>query len=73
MIRGYGWRFLDLGRRIERGLNIAELLRRTLGRPGPTPRALLHNLLVGSECLLIYRRRYLTNLQTVPVLDLLGL
>jgi len=71
MIRGYGWRFLDLGRRIERGLNMAELLRRTLGRFGPPSPALLHNLLVSCECLLIYRRRYLTNLQVVPVLDLL--
>ncbi len=71
MIRGYGWRFLDLGRRIERGLNVGDLLRRTLGRTGVPPPALLHNLLVGCECLLIYRRRYLTNLQAVPVLDLL--
>jgi uncharacterized alpha-E superfamily protein len=72
MIRGYGWRFLDIGRRIERGLNLADLLRRTLARPGAASPALLHNLLVGNECLLIYRRRYLTNLQAIPVLDLLA-
>jgi uncharacterized circularly permuted ATP-grasp superfamily protein/uncharacterized alpha-E superfamily protein len=71
MIHGHGWRFLDLGRRIERGINIAELLRQTVGRPGVISPAMLHNLLVVCESLLIYRRRYLTNLQIVPVLDLL--
>lgn len=71
MIHGYGWRFLDLGRRIERGINVAELLQQTVGRKGAISPAMLHNLLVACESLLMYRRRYLTNLQIVPVLDLL--
>ncbi len=71
MIHGHGWRFLDLGRRIERGINLAELLRQTVGRPGIISSAMLHNLLVTCESLLMYRRRYQTNLQMVPVLDLL--
>jgi uncharacterized circularly permuted ATP-grasp superfamily protein/uncharacterized alpha-E superfamily protein len=73
MTRGYGWRFLDLGRRIERGLNIARLLRNALARPGPPPPTLLHNLLVCCDSLMTHRRRYLTNLQLGPVLDLLAL
>jgi uncharacterized alpha-E superfamily protein len=72
MIHGYGWRFLDLGRRIERGINIAELLRQTVGRAGVVSPSVLHNLLVVCESLLMYRRRYQTDLQMVPVLDLLA-
>jgi len=71
MVRGYGWRFLDLGRRIERGINLALLLRNALTRPEQPSPALLQDLLVVCESLLIFRRRYLTNLQLLPVLDLL--
>jgi uncharacterized alpha-E superfamily protein len=72
MTRGYGWRFLDLGRRLERGHHVAMLLQHCLAQPGPLPPALLQNLLLSCDSLLTYRRRYLTNLQLVPLLDLLA-
>ncbi len=72
MIHGYGWRFLDLGRRLERGLNMADMLGRVLSRPGVPSAALLNELLVSSECLPMYRRRYLANLNLVAVLDMLA-
>jgi uncharacterized circularly permuted ATP-grasp superfamily protein/uncharacterized alpha-E superfamily protein len=73
MTRGYGWRFLDLGRRIERGLAVTQLLNRALAGAAPASLELLQNLLVCCDSLLTYRRRYMTNLQVLPVLDLLAL
>jgi uncharacterized circularly permuted ATP-grasp superfamily protein/uncharacterized alpha-E superfamily protein len=70
--RGYGWRFLDLGRRLERGLHVTTLLQYSLIHAGPLPTALLQNLLLSCDSLLTYRRRYLTNLQLIPLLDLLA-
>ncbi len=70
--RGYGWRFLDLGRRLERGLHVAHLLQHALAQPGPLSPALLQNVLLSCDSLLTYRRRYLTNLQIVPLFDLLA-
>jgi uncharacterized circularly permuted ATP-grasp superfamily protein/uncharacterized alpha-E superfamily protein len=72
MTRGYGWRFLDLGRRLERGLHVATVLQYSLAQRGPLSAALLQNILLSCDSLLTYRRRYLTNLQVVPVLDLLA-
>ena len=31
MTRGHGWRFLDIGRRLERAIQMVELLRHGLG------------------------------------------
>jgi uncharacterized circularly permuted ATP-grasp superfamily protein/uncharacterized alpha-E superfamily protein len=71
MTRGYGWHFLDLGRRIERGIQVAVLLQHAFGSGvAPTP-ALLQNLLACCDSQLTYRRRYLTHLHPAPVLDLL--
>jgi uncharacterized circularly permuted ATP-grasp superfamily protein/uncharacterized alpha-E superfamily protein len=71
MTRGQGWRFLDMGRRLERSLHTTGLLRSTLctstGNEGP----LLEALLEIADSAMTYRRRYLSSLQTAPVLDLL--
>jgi uncharacterized alpha-E superfamily protein len=71
MTRGHGWIFLDLGRRLERGLQLAHLLHQALV-PFSPPADLLQNLLVCGDSQLTYRRRYLTHLQPVLVLDLLA-
>jgi uncharacterized alpha-E superfamily protein len=71
MTRGQAWRFLDMGRRIERALHMIGLVRHTLiaasGNEGP----LLEALLEIADSSMTYRRRYMSNLQTAPVLDLL--
>lgn len=69
--RGAGWRFLELGRRLERAASTVRLLRGTLTTAGPNEGPLLEALLETAESSMTYRRRYLGNLQAAPVLDLL--
>jgi uncharacterized alpha-E superfamily protein len=71
MTRGQGWRFLDLGRRLERALCTVRLLGDTLVRATPNEAPLLEALLEIADCAITYRRRYLADLQAAPVLDLL--
>jgi uncharacterized alpha-E superfamily protein len=71
MTRGQAWRFLDLGRRLERAMTLVTLLRGTLSarcdREGP----LLEAVLEIADSGMTYRRRYLAMLQSAPVVDLL--
>ncbi|MBS0210366.1 MAG: circularly permuted type 2 ATP-grasp protein [Planctomycetes bacterium] len=71
MTRGPGWRFLDMGRRIERGRHTAQLLQRTLVRWQGDLLPLLESLLEIADSSMTYRYRYLAALQPAPVLDLL--
>ena len=71
MIRGPEWRFLDMGRRLERAVHIAGLLRSTLVDINTHESAVLEALLEIGDSLITYRSRYLTTLQCAPVLDLL--
>jgi uncharacterized alpha-E superfamily protein len=70
MTRGYGWRFLDLGRRLERAMNATSLVRRALSA-GPSDNAVLEPLLEIADSSMTYRRRYFARPQLSPVLDLL--
>jgi uncharacterized circularly permuted ATP-grasp superfamily protein/uncharacterized alpha-E superfamily protein len=67
----HGWRFLEVGRRLERAIHTASLLRSTLSAVSAAEGPLLVALLEAAESSMTYRRRYLGNLQTAPVLDLL--
>jgi uncharacterized circularly permuted ATP-grasp superfamily protein/uncharacterized alpha-E superfamily protein len=67
--RGPGWRFLDLGRRLERANFIAELIQATL--VPPTDDAILDTVLEIADNAITYRARYLMSLQIPPMLDLL--
>ncbi len=69
MTRGHGWRFLDFGRRLERGRNIADLLRAALSTERPS--AVLPGLLEIADSSMTYRRRYLAQPQLASVLELL--
>lgn len=71
MTRGQGWRFLDMGRRLERALHLIRLLHGTLVHVSPNEAPLLEALLEVADSSMTYRRRYLTTVQTAPVLDLL--
>jgi uncharacterized alpha-E superfamily protein len=69
MVRGHAWVFLDLGRRVERGVSTLGLLRAMLP-PGAT-RSHMEALLEVADSLMTYRARYLSSLQIAPVVDLL--
>ena len=71
MTRGDGWRFLDIGRRVERALQMAELLRYSLARDSTPEVGVLEAVLDIADSSITYRSRYLTSLQTDLVLDLL--
>ncbi|HEY2148382.1 MAG TPA: alpha-E domain-containing protein, partial [Pirellulales bacterium] len=71
MTRGPGWRFLDVGRRIERALHTIRLLQSTLVSDGREERPVLEALLEIADSSMTYRNRYLTMLRVAPLLDLL--
>ncbi|MEM6980641.1 MAG: circularly permuted type 2 ATP-grasp protein, partial [Planctomycetota bacterium] len=71
MTRTHGWRFVLLGRRIERAFQTAELLLATLVRPTEQERAVCAAILDATDCLLTYRSRYRSLVQTAPTIDLL--
>jgi uncharacterized circularly permuted ATP-grasp superfamily protein/uncharacterized alpha-E superfamily protein len=69
--RGFGWRFLEIGRRMERALQTSELLRCGLGSAATEVESCLQVLLQVADSTITYRRRYPTALQTDLVLQLL--
>ncbi len=69
--RGPGWRFLDSGRRLERALVTAELLRTAIGNPVVPGSSGLAVVLEVADSTITYRSRYLSSLQAHAVLDLL--
>ncbi len=71
MTRGPGWRFLDMGRRIERAQHTISLLRNTLIDDGHDENPVLEALLEIADSSMTYRNRYLTTLRLAPLLDLL--
>jgi uncharacterized alpha-E superfamily protein len=70
MVRGGGWLFLELGRRIERAQSVAGEVSIMLGLPAATLEAGLRLSLELCDSVLTYRGRYMTVLQPAPVLDL---
>ncbi len=73
LVRDPGWRFLDAGRRIERGAQLASLLRATVTeeRDAATDSLILESLLIATESILTYRRRYRSHAQLETLLDLM--
>jgi uncharacterized alpha-E superfamily protein len=71
MNRLMGWRFLELGRRIERGSATARLIAR-VWRDG-APRGLLDAALELGDSQITYRTRYVAAASLLPVLDLMVL
>jgi uncharacterized alpha-E superfamily protein len=70
MTRGHGWRFLDLGRRLERALSITNLVRSAL-RIETKPSAVLEPVLEMADSVMTYRRRYYAEARLPGVLELL--
>ena len=71
MVRTDSWRFLDLGRRLERAVAMARAVR-LFGMPG-TSADDLSTLLDLADSQISYRQRYLTGIARVPVVDLVAL
>ncbi len=71
MGRTAGWRFHDLGRRVERALSLARLIR-TFASENASANDLTA-LLDLSDVQISYRQRYSTGLALLPVRDLVGL
>ncbi len=71
MTRGQAWRFLDMGRRLERAVNLVVTLRAALARTSEREGPLLESVLEVADSGMTYRRRYLATIQVVPVVDLL--
>lgn len=73
MTRAQGWRFLDMGQRIERAQNLCTFLRHTLASPEAATPSLLESVLEVADSTLTYRSRYtiLPNLMAVYDLVLL--
>jgi uncharacterized circularly permuted ATP-grasp superfamily protein/uncharacterized alpha-E superfamily protein len=71
MTRTQGWRFTDMGRRLERTLHVVDLLRATLVEPRADEAAALDAVLDVADSSVTYRRRYLGAALAEPVLDLL--
>jgi uncharacterized alpha-E superfamily protein len=69
--RGYGWRFLEIGRRLERALQVCELLRAGIAEAPFEIESYLRVLLHIADSSITYRTRYLTVLRADLVLDLL--
>ena len=73
MIRDTGWHMIEAGRYLERGLQLCELL--TAGfaerRDGRAARNVLEAVLIASESVVTYRRRYRGSARAADVLDLL--
>lgn len=60
MVRGLGWRFMEMGRRVERSVQIVRLLRSSLVKVLPEEEQLrvLETILMSNEALITFRRRY---------------
>ena len=70
MVRGGGRLFLDLGRRVERGMVGAFVLATVLDQPPTRIDGTLRLALELADSAITYRSRYLSVLQPAPVLDL---
>ncbi|KAA0701009.1 hypothetical protein DTW90_05215 [Neorhizobium sp. P12A] len=71
MYRFTGWRFLSIGRYIERGLHMTRLLGRMSGPEAPD--GALDMLLEIGDSVMTHRRRYNVNTARLTVTDLLAL
>ena len=71
MTRGPGWRFLNIGRRIERSIHLVKLFRSIIVPLRLETWPALEMLLEVADSSMTYRARYFTTLQAAPALDLL--
>lgn len=71
MTRTFAWRFLDLGRRLERAMQDSQLVRGMLADGGDSEPEALEALLEILDSVMTYRSRYGSRFQLAAVLDLM--
>jgi uncharacterized circularly permuted ATP-grasp superfamily protein/uncharacterized alpha-E superfamily protein len=73
MVRDLGWRFMDAGSRLERGVQLLSLLHSSVtdARGTATDSFVLESVLTAAESIITYRRRYRSRAQLETLLDLL--
>jgi uncharacterized circularly permuted ATP-grasp superfamily protein/uncharacterized alpha-E superfamily protein len=71
MTRGHGWRFLNLGRRLERSVNLVGVLREALSVANTSDGAIVEPLLEIADSSMTYRRRYYAQPRMAQALRLL--
>ncbi len=71
MTRGHGWRFLNLGRRLERSANLIGVVRGALSVAEVDASAIVEPLLEIADSSMTYRRRYYAQPRLAPALHLL--
>lgn len=71
MLRNQGWRFLDMGRRLERAVASVDLLRSLTLRPRGNEGSVFDALLEVSASAMSYRQRYLAVPAALPSIDML--
>ena len=69
--RGFGWRFLEIGRRLERALQSADMMVSGFGAASSELEPYLQLVLQIADSSITYRSRYPTVLQTELVLEVL--
>ncbi|WP_447553617.1 circularly permuted type 2 ATP-grasp protein [Vreelandella sp. EE22] len=67
----YGWRFMDIGRFLDRALGLLELLKLTLNAQPERRLALWEVVLATTDNFTAYRRRYRSELHPAAIIDLL--
>lgn len=72
MVRGIGWRFIEIGRRLERATQTTALMKKMLvdEMPERDQNMMIQALLLTMESLISYRRRYRARMGVQSTLDL---
>lgn len=71
MVRGHGWHFLDMGRRLERSLYTVRLLQAAWVKCPTEEAPALESVMTVCNSMMTYRSRYMSNLQAGPAMDML--
>jgi uncharacterized circularly permuted ATP-grasp superfamily protein/uncharacterized alpha-E superfamily protein len=71
MTHGQGWKFLIIGRRIERGQHLVNLLKNLLCPVNEDDTTMMEHSLAITDSLLTYRRRYRSQPEAYAVLELI--
>lgn len=73
MTRNFAWRFLELGRRMQRAMHVTQLFRAFVAEAQESEAAALLAMLHLCDSFFAYRSRYLTTPEATPAIDLLVL
>ncbi len=73
LVRDDIWYFIDAGRRMERAVHLCRLLSATLiwERTAPTESLVIESVLMATESIITYRRRYRSHASVATVIELL--